>query len=240
MANEIEVKVSFVATAPPSLILDPPNITIGDGDWVCWTFSNLPAGLTPAVLFSDGQPLGPFAAVRTQPPRSVWAKGNVGTSVVSGSLSAYLACAVDAAGVEQAKAIGTITNMATAPNSSPTVTVTYQAGATPAQGTVTVNPLVLALNTGDTAAWIFVDPPVNSRPVFIHQTPSGASMLGPFASQTVSAYGTGFIVIATGYVAPVTVGAAMSYSIELRGDIGSWGVNDDPSIENLGPPPGTG
>lgn len=238
VGNQIDVQVSFVAAAQPSLTIATPNVTIQDGDWVSWTFQNLPSGLLPGILFADGQPLGPFAALRIEPPTSVWAKGNVGTPGLVGALFAYLAVAVDQDGVEQAQGIGTLTNMASAADSSPVVSVTYQAGPTPPQGTITIDPLVLNLNRGDSAAWVFVNPPVNSRPVLVHQMSSGPSALGPFASQTLAPFGSGFILVAAGYTPPVAVGAAMPYSIELRSDIGSWGVNNDPSIENLGPPPG--
>jgi hypothetical protein len=249
MITMIRVTVQFQPETK-SLTIDPPQITITEQNWVRWVFLGLPSDHSPQIVFDDVEPLGPFASLREQsrpePPTpfsEIFGKGNVGPA--SGASYTYNALVLDPSGMTVAQSAGGLTNNATTANSSPVVTVTFglplPAPAPSLPGSLVAAPLQLLLNPGDTAAWVFLNPPPGSHAVLWFQMPQGRTLRGPFSSTTLSPFQDGFILSAMNFQPPPLLadpGWSLSYSIELWNATDKLAAFEDPSIENLGPPPG--
>jgi hypothetical protein len=218
-----------------------PNIDLDDGDQVRWIFPDLPSNQFGFVFFTPR--LGPFHSLRSISNTEILGKGNIGTA--SKKLYGYTAMILELGrGNPITTGKGTVNNRGTRVNTTPDVLVTYHPPANGEPATLTVDPLVLTLNPGDTATWSFLDLPDGAFADFQFDLESSGmkEATGPFVAfyacngsdaVTVLANGTGFVatVPRTAWV------CRYRYHIEVRNADGKLIGSHDPLIDTLGIPP---
>lgn len=227
-----------------SLTISPSEIDYSPGDWVVWTFLNIPPGSFGYLRFDNAPALGPFHSLRAPSNDVVIGKGNIGTNEdestftydamlltrqVTPEEDGLLAVSLKKGSVLQTRAL---------PDTTPDVVVTFKGKGQ----LLDVQPSPLRLNTGDTATWHFEgfpdgyfatlqfdmpeQPPAHPFSDFYVIAPQPGQPTGRF-----QANGIGF-----GTNVALKVGESLSYHIQVRDSLGQIASNDDPLIDNLGPP----
>jgi len=238
MATQITVQVTYDPTAQPGqqLTVDTPTVTLEfPDDWVEWTLNSTSLPSTAFLMVRFDQHFGPFQVVRATAPHFVVAKGNKGDNPsVSYAYTLYLM--TDPSGNLASGGPFTVENQCTTRFQSPWATVTY-APAPSGPGTVSVDPPTLLLHEGDTVLVQLVDVPDDHVAAFWF--PVDSSLQGPFSSNFGTRKdGTGTVRLAGGTFGPST-SASTSYGVRIWNAEGVLVASHDPSIDNLGRPPGT-
>ncbi|HSS79383.1 MAG TPA: hypothetical protein VLV54_21860 [Thermoanaerobaculia bacterium] len=230
------------------------ELELGPEDWVEWDFGGLPAELLqntlPAIHFESE--LGPFQCLQSIPPSKVQGKGNVGSTTESGKRYRYTAWLLDnsesgvrAKSGETQEAQGVVVNLPQSQNTSPSVVVNV------AGNDLELDPpnQPLMLYKGDTALWNVFHLPLGNFITFQFLPASEADppdpldpMVGPFKSilinRAVAGEETGVVrVIGVNFMPDDR--ASYSYRIAVRDSSGTILSFHDPTIDNLGQPPGT-
>lgn len=235
----------LVHNAEGSLSFDPTLTPLAQGDWVWWSFLDVPAGFIPFIQFQAPAPLfGPFHSARSRGNDSVIGKGNTGVP----GMYTYRAVLLDPETEQMITSawLGGIYNEVTSDNAdtSPEAFATYHPGA-PAGQQITVTPDSLCLNNGDTALWVVSGLQEGMFVTMHFDAPEGgrsANRSGPFAALCAVAggaagemrlHGTGFMTEA-GSDTPIP--ARFSYTIKVWDADGTLLGSHDPAIDNLGPP----
>ncbi len=220
-----------------TLQLSPSQFEYNPKDWVVWTFQNLPDGSFGYLRFENSPGLGPFHSLRTGSPNVVVGKGNTG--VEENATFHYKAMLLNRTGkgvVAVSKEEASVTQKSAKRDTTPDVTVTYLGKGI----ALRVEPYDLALNTGDTALWHFEGfleghfatfqfevTPSDPHPfVDFYVTPPQ-----PGSSGTFRANGIGF-----GVNLDPKKPKRLTYHVQVRDQDGKIVSNDDPAIDNLGPP----
>ncbi len=235
--KKIHVRISGTSlTFTPS-----PDVDLDDGDQVKWIFPDLPNDQFGFVFFTPR--LGPFHSLRSVSNTEILGKGNVGSA--SNDLYGYTAMVLTLGKVDpEATGHGTVNNRGTRVNTTPDVRVAYHPPANGNPATLTVDPLILPLNPGDTATWDFVALPDGAFADFQFDLHSSGmkEATGPFVAFYATNGGDAATVLAngTGFVATIPIAEQVRryrYHIEVRGMDGKRLASHDPLIDNLGAPP---
>lgn len=221
------------------LSLDP--VEVEDSDYVVWDFPDLLNDQFGFVFFDTR--FGPFHSVRSFSNRQILGKGNVGQK--ADNRYDYTAMIVKVGTIDPvATGRGELTNRAIAANTTPEVFVTYHPPSPGVAARITVEPLRLALNLGDTATWHVLGLPEDAFADFYFDpaSPAMREATGPFAAfYAVNGREAG-AVLASGMSFVTTVSDedwkdSYRYHVEVRGADGKRLAAHDPIIDNLGPPP---
>ena len=235
---EKKVKVCFDRDAG-RVTLDPPEVQVGDREWVRWEFKGLLEGEFGFISFAPPLPrLGPFYSLRSFDSTSVLGKGNKGTA--AGGAYGYRALVLSPDEPEAlATGVGMVVNTASVENTAPEILVTYHEELPPR---LDVSPDPVGLNTGDTATWRFVNLPPNAFACFKFEevAPGMPESRGPFIAFSAASGDDPDSLRASGSGFAVTLQEPpehFSYRIELRDWAGRRLASHDPQIDNLGPLP---
>lgn len=250
MATKIPVTVTYHPTAQPGeqLTVDHSTVTLEfPDDWVEWELDATSLPSTAFLMIRFDQPLGPFQVVRGTAPHFIIAKGNKGDNpAVSYPYTLYLMTDVD--GNLASGGPFTIENQCPNLFRSPWATVTFTPPSPGSgQGSAIVDPPTLLLHEGDTVLVELVDVPEDHVAAFWF--PVDNSTQGPFSSNFVTGFdgagivatrpdGTRIVRLPGGTFGPST-SPTISYGVRIWNADGVLVASHDPSIDNLGRPPGT-
>lgn len=249
MANQqVQVILSFDAEGGPHLDVETQVITLAQGDTVEWIFQNIPSGCLAYIYFRDPQnpddpssnPFGPFQSLDPS-ATGVIGIGNIGST---GSFP-YVAMILNQDGpVAISEPTTRIDNTSDQQDTSPDARILYIPNPiNPENPTVKVTPPNLTVEQGKSAAWRIEELPPDLFVTF-HFDNFLSPMTGPFQSFSIS---RGFDGV------PIAIGAGFATSLEssqlppqflyhvrVRNSLGTVIAGDDPVIEPLGDPPGSG
>lgn len=226
------VTVTYDSTLS-SLSIDPPSLSLGDGDWVLWTFENVPPGATAHIFFPETR-FGPFESLRLLSAGMLLGEGKVDIPTLS--VYDYTALVLNPS-ESLATGGGSLTNSPQGPNTSPDVLV--ECVEIDGQFSLVVEPLDhLMLYTGDTATWHVLGIPEGHFVTIVFYETSDPRT-GPFAT-----FSQGRALAGAGTDQFLAIGARFSwhepelpYTIELRDGDGNLVDVKDPRIDNIGDPP---
>jgi len=231
----IDVIVEY--TGEGILQVSPCDFEYNPGDWVSWAFKNSPPDSFGYLRFENAPALGPFHSLRSgSSSEALVGKGNTGTH--TDNRFRYKALLLNRnleEGVLATSQEAWVTQKAAGPDTTPDVTVTYQGEGQK----LLVEPYTLALNRGDTALWHFKGFPEGYFATFQFEVaPGGAHPFVDFyvtppqpgSSDTFRANGIGFGVNLDAQP------TRLEYHVQVRDSDGRIVSNDDPAIDNLGPP----
>lgn len=214
-----------------SLTLQSPE------DWVTWKLhpnSPMPPP-NASLLIRFEQHLGPFQTLRGNGTQTIIATGNKGDSS-STSYSYFLYLLLDPAAPSHLIKSGpfTIVNDVSGSNPSPWVHVTYD----PENEQVTIEPTTqpLLLHEGDVPLVKFTDVPNDFLVAFWFSGFSSAN--GPFSSYFVTRENGQGTVRLGGATFGLTEAPTIEFHVRVWNADGHLVATDDPSIDNLGRPPG--
>lgn len=243
MNSPIEVKPPIEVTVTydqntGALKIDKETIQIAQGDWVKWTFLGNPPGSFGYLSFKNAPRLGPFHSLRSSSGEVVVGKGNSGTSSETPLEYKYTAMLLNRekeTGVLARSQEGTVLQHTAPKDTTPDVTVTYQGTGQP----LLVEPYYLRLNVGDTAVWHFLDfLPGHFATLQFDSTEGNPFtdfyITAPLPGQPAGTFRANGI--AFGKNVNLEVGTRLSYHVQVRNQDGEIVSNDDPLIDNLGPP----
>lgn len=229
------------------LTISEEQIIYSPGDWVIWEFRNIPPNSLGYLRFENASPLGPFHSLRSGSGDSLIGKGNVGATADTTFLYRVMLLSRNKDEGEEgllATLPGcSVIQKAAPPDTSPDVTVTFEG-----EGQLLdVRPSSLCLNTGDTATWHFQKFPEGYFATLQFVPETGPNQPDPHPYPFVDfyvvapppgqpggnfeAHGIGF-----GMGEALDVGAQLHYHVQVRRPDGTIASNDDPIIDNLGPP----
>jgi hypothetical protein len=233
--GRIEVAVTYDQNTRALTISDQIEIPYGQGDWVEWKFLGIPPGSFGYLHFRNAPRFGPFHSLRSS-GGVVVGKGNIGTSSETPLKYGYKAMLLDRTnGVLAVSQEGTVLQHTAPKDTTPDVTVTYQGENQP----LLVEPYRLRLNVGDTAVWHFLDFPPGYFTTLQFDSAEGNPftdfyITAPLPGQptgTFRANGIGFAEAGT-----PAKDSWLNYHVQVRDSTGKIVSNDDPVIDNLGPP----
>jgi plastocyanin len=239
------------------LSFDPPQVTLAPGDWVWWSYPDIPAGQALFLQF-QGARFGPFHSVRSLGNDSILGKGNTGQT---GTYS-YRAVLLDrktetvvVSGYQEAGIVNQAGQVDTSPEARVVVTPVPGAGSSNPRVDVQVIPDTLSLNAGDTATWVISGPGLTADMLVTFDftlDPDGTASknrTGPFSSfytmaggvqggeeVEIRAHATGFLTGAGTHTPLESVPARFHYNIRVWSTAGGPIGGHDPVIDNLGPP----
>ena len=227
-----------------TLTFDPHTpIELEQGDWVEWSFPNAPSGSLPIIEFDS--PFGPFQCLQSVPNGIVQGKGNVGEEG-EGTLYDYKAFLLDQTGALATSGTSSVLNLLQPRNTSPSLEVRVTEGDEPGTFDLLVPSEPLMLFPGDTAFWdVFGLPPGTFISFLFQPVPEQATLdplVGPFQSLVARRRVGGEeanVMRVTGVdFTPAPTLGEYTYQIALRDSAGTILASHDPTIDNLGQPPG--
>lgn len=246
-----------ISDAGGSLSFDPPQVTLAPGDWVWWSYPDIPAGRLLFIQFQEPR-FGPFHSVRSLGNDSVIGKGNTGQTGTYSYRALLLDPKTEAMVVsdyQEARIINQSGQADTSPEAQVLVTPARGAGSSSPRVDVQVTPDTLSLNAGDTATWVISGPGLTADMFvtfdFTLESDGSASKnrTGPFASffttaggdrgdgqAEIRAHATGFLTGAGAHTPPESIPARFQYNIRVWSTEGGPIGGHDPVIDNLGPP----
>jgi hypothetical protein len=224
------------------LSVDPSKTTVTlefPDDWVLWTLDSSSAPPGSSLLIRFDPPLGPFQVVRGVETQNLIAKGNKGEENPPFSYSYFLYLFLNPNGDLIEAGPFTVVNQWPSAYRSPWSTVTYTpSGQTGVLGTVEVDPPTLLLHEGD-VVFVKAAPDVPDDHVLAFWFPSDDSIRGPFPTYFVTRKdGTEASRLSVGTFGSAPTGT-ISYGVRIWNADGVLVAKKDPSIDNLGRPPGT-
>ncbi len=245
------VKVVFDSDARDLRIAGGDVTLTNERDSVVWIFDGIDSNHQPAIVFQDGNPMGPFASF-DQLPHAVIGMGN--TAAAGSQQRTYRAALIqsDSDPVESSNT-ATVTNPVTERYTPLTIDVAPD----PADGRILrVVPEVAEIFSGQSVVWNFEGVSLNTYVPRIEFTdgPANAPPRGPFESLTLSQRNPAeprdsaepagrYSAQIVGAVANRGVGISryriLAVQIDGNGTLRT-SPETDPQIDDMGPPPGGG
>lgn len=232
MANQVVMVTATVTGTEITWDFDALVVELNPGDTLSWQFDGVPSDCVPGILFDSNAGFGPFQALELK-GNLVIGRGNNGQT----GTYTYSAQLLDASGI-RSTSTQTVSVLNQVPDLERSPTAVIPCHIHPETKAVSMEKIDdLKLFSGDTAIWLVTGLTAEFFVSFRFLLTSGDLATGPFESLVFNRELEGLRVIGQGFSLPET-STQLTYHVEVRDASGTVRASDDPTIDNLGQPPG--